>query len=758
MSLVTPAGIVARMLRCRGVLVVCWCVLVAVSALFALQLTDVVTGASSGVPGSGSVETIERSVRNGLPAGTFFPFLVLVESDGLSVHDARFEAHARKVADALVAVPGGGVVRSYWNTGRADLLGKGRHTALILFRSNVASFNEAEGLTRDLRKAVSALGLPGDFRVLVTGTPAMYFDLDRQSSADLLRAERVGLPITLLILLMTFGAPVAACLPILLALAAVVVSAAALFLLSDAMPVSVFAGNVVSMIGLGVGVDYGLFVITSFRRALADGLNPAAAAAAAVHDAGHTVVVSALAVVTGFAALFLVNVPALHSMAVGGICVVLTASLAALTLLPAALSWLGNTVNWPRKRTSRPANGGIWDRWASRVMGRPWTCLLAGLAILALFVAPVLRLERWNVGVENLTPELEAREGYEVLVRDFEAGAMGPTILSIEAPPGSTVWHPEFQRGVTFLSLRLLDDPRVATVNGFPDLLSVANSLRLSVDSSSALPPRLRELAADFVSPDGRTALIVVLPATTPESRESITLIEDLRRDMWPEFNGLHPRVGISGTAALTKDFDEEIFGRMRVVVPAVLGATFVVLLVSFRSVMIPLKAIALNLLSVLASYGFLVYVFQDGHGSAWIGLSPPGGLNSFVVVVLFTVLFGLSMDYEVFLLSSVKRAYALTNDNKRAVALGLQETAGPICSAALIMVSMFASFGFTRLVATRELGLGLAFAVALDATLIRLALVPASMALLGSLNWWLPPWPGRTPARGRPARPSLVP
>jgi RND superfamily putative drug exporter len=251
--------------------------------------------------------------------------------------------------------------------------------------------------------------------------------------------------------------------------------------------------------------------------------------------------------------------------------------------------------------------------------------------------------------------------------------------------------------------------------------------------------------------------ILVLLPASAPESPQSMALIDDLRREAWSEFDGMDVRIGISGTTALTKDFDDEVFGRMRIVVPAVLGVTFIVLFVSFRSVLIPLKAIVLNLLSVLASYGFLVYVFQDGIGAGAIGLSPPGGLNSFIVLVLFTVLFGLSMDYHVFLLGRVQSAYEATGDTVRAVSRGLQETAGSITSAALVMVSIFASFGFTRLVATRELGLGLAFAVALDATLVRLVLVPALMTLLGGYNWWVPAWM-RKPvhAPGRSAREVL--
>jgi RND superfamily putative drug exporter len=727
-------------LRHRGLTILLWSVLIGVSGIAASRVQDVLKGASDGIPGSKSVETIERAVNAGIPAGTFFPFLVLLKNDGLGVQDARFQAAAQAIEGSLKTVPGGGAVRSYWNTGRVDLLGKNRRTALILFRSNVARFNEAEVLTRDVRAAVGRAGLAGGFRALVTGTGPMYFDLNRQSSADLLRAERIGLPITLMILLVAFGAPLAAGLPVLLAMAAVTISSAGLFFLSRVTTVSVFSENVVSMIGLGVGVDYALFIVGSFRAELARGRGAHESAMRAVDDAGHTIIVSGLAVAIGFCALFLVNVPFLRSMAAGGIFVVLTAVAVSLTLLPALLSYAGTAVNWPRHNRQPPRERtAVWGRWAGLVMRRPWTFLVAGLTVLAVFVAPVRRLQPWNVGVENIGGDLEAREGYDVLAGEFNQGAIGPTILLVEAPLGQTVWDSAFQRGTAALSERLSEDPRIARVNGFPDLLSVAHSLHRSVRSTADLPERLQHLARDVLSDDDRTALVVLLPSFMPEARESMALVDDLRHDMWPELSGLRARIGISGTTALTKDFDDEIFGRMRIVVPAVLGTTFLVLLVSFRSVLIPLKAILLNLLSVLAAYGFLVYVFQDGRGATWINLAPPGGLNSFIVLVLFTVLFGLSMDYEVFLLTRVRDAYAATGDNVRAVSLGVEQTAGPISSAALVMVSIFTAFGFTRLAATRELGLGLAFAVALDATLVRLVLVPALMALLGPLNWWFP-------------------
>lgn len=729
----------------RRAVVVAWCGLLLVAGALGSRVQGVIKGGSDGVPGSPSVTTIERAVGAGIPAGTFFPFLVLVRHEHLSVHDPAFRDGVDRLTAALEQVAGGGAVQSYWSTSRVDLLGRDRHTALVIFRSNVERLNHAEVLTGDVRAAVRGAGLPRGFTAWVTGTAPMYFDLDRQSASDLLTAERIGIPITLVILLLAFRAPVAAVLPLLLAAAAVTVGSAVLFLLSHVTTVSVFSLNVISMIGLGLGVDYALFVVAGVRRLLARGHPPREAVACAIGEAGHAIVVSGGAVVLAFGSLLLVNIPFLGSLAIAGMAIVVTAVAAALTLLPAVLSFAGPALNWPRAdRFARDDGASVWARWTAFVMRRPLASLLVSLSVLAVFLLPLPRLQPWNIGVRDLGSQMEAREGYIVLAESFEQGWIGPAILQLETPRANGVWDPAVQQAVVEIADRLAEDARVARVTGFPDVVLTARSLHVSAGSREALPEQLRDASQDVVSPDGHLAIVVVVPAGAAEGPESMALLDEWRRDAWPELSGLGVRVSISGTAALTRDFDDEVFGRMPLVVAALLGSTFLLLLVAFRSVLVPLKAILLTLLSVLASYGFLVYVFQDGVGARWIGLDAPGGLNSFIVLVLFTILFGLSMDYEVFLLSRVKAEYEATGNDRRAVSLGVSQTAGAISSAAAIMVSIFLGFGFTRLVATRQFGLGLAFAVALDATLVRLVMVPALMALLGGRNWWMPAWLGQ--------------
>jgi RND superfamily putative drug exporter len=356
---------------------------------------------------------------------------------------------------------------------------------------------------------------------------------------------------------------------------------------------------------------------------------------------------------------------------------------------------------------------------------------------------PALRLQSWNVGARNLPVDNESRAGYEVLRERFSVGWMGPTVLVFEAPPGHTVWEPAPTRAILATASRLGGDPRVNDVVGFTSLADALELLPAPPRSADDLPPLVRPLAREVVSADGRHALLAVLPGLDPPTRQAADLVRDMRRTGFPEARAAGLAVLSGGPAAGLVDFDDELFGSLPRVVAVVLLLTFAVLLASFRSLVIPLKAIVLNLLSVLASYGFLVLVFQRGVGAKLLGLDPPGGLNSFIVLMLFTILFGLSMDYEVFLLSRIRDAYDRLGDTRAAVAAGIEETAGIITSAALIMVSIFAAFGFTRLTATREFGLGLAFAVLLDATLVRVVLVPALMMLAGPLNWWWPKWLG---------------
>jgi putative drug exporter of the RND superfamily len=497
------------------------------------------------------------------------------------------------------------------------------------------------------------------------------------------------------------------------------------------------------MIGLGVGVDYALLLVTAFRRALPGALTPQVAARRAVREVRSTIVCSGAAVAIGFLALGLVRLPFLKALVFGGVTVVVVAVVATLTLLPALLGMLGPRVNWPFRSARAPRPSAFWMRWAHLIMRRPLLATGVALALLAFFVSPVVRMSGWNLGASGLARDLEARRGYEVLERDFAPGWIGPTAIVLEAPAGHTVLEDAVRAHAYRFAALLGHDPRIAAIRGFPDLDAAMRRAHLHVERPSELPEPLRSAAIEACGPEGRIAIFALIGADAPESATGGRLVRQLRSGARYEF-GSGYTLRVTGAAAMLADFDQEIFSKMWLVVPAVLLITFLVLLIHLRSLLIPLKAIALNLVSVLASFGFLIRIFQDGHGAGLLGLTPPGGLNAFIVLMLFTILFGLSMDYEVFLLSAIRARYLRSRDSRDAVAHGIATTGGTITSAAAIMVTLFLSFGFTELIATREFGLGLAFAVALDATIVRLVLLPALMALFGRANWWLPAFRAR--------------
>lgn len=694
-------------LRRPKIVIFSWIVALALVAPFASRLAGELRGSTDAVPGSPS-ELVSRDLDRTFGKGSAFVFPAVLTSSGIATADPRFAAAATKLARVLDSA-GMVDVRHYWNTGDKTLLGRDGHSALVLVRPSAETFFDAESSVDRIREAARGAELGSAFDVKVTGMISLFHDLDVNASDDLLRAERIGIPLTLIVLLIVFGAPIAAGLPLVLAMGTIAITLAVLYALSRVMPVSVFAQNAVTMVGLGVGVDYALFLVSRCREELSRGASFRSAVETAANQAGHVVLISGLSVCTGFLALFLVNIRFLHTLALGGVAVVVTSVLMTLTLLPALLLLIGEKLNWPRRLSRRVrTDGGLWARWARETMTRPWRYLIPAVIVIGVLIVPTLRLKAWNMGADDLSPTMEARQGYDVLARNFAAGWMGPIAVLVKSRGDGSLQTGERAMAIAALSSSLASDPRVRVVGGYPSV-------------------------------DGRSALVFAVPRSAPESDEVMTLVRQLRADPWRAARDAGLTIQIGGFSASILDFDAELFGSLKRVIPVVLAITFIALVFAFRSIVVPIKAITMNLISVLAAYGFLVYVFQEGVGAKLIGLVPPGGLNSFIVLMLFTILFGLSMDYEVFLLSRIKEEYERTGDNRTSVVNGLAKSGGLITSAALIMVVLFGSFGFTRLTATREFGLGLAFAVALDATLIRVVLVPILMGLLGRANWWFP-------------------
>jgi uncharacterized membrane protein YdfJ with MMPL/SSD domain len=545
----------------------------------------------------------------------------------------------------------------------------------------------------------------GSGRIYLVGQGGLWAGLQALSKEDLERAEIVGLPIVLIVLLGVFGSLAAAALPLALGVASVLVTGAIVFWLSRVYGMSIFVTNMASMLGIGVAVDYSLFILARYREELRAGRSRDEARAVALRTSGMAVAFSGVTVIVALAGLFLIDATVVRSMAVGAIVVVAIAVLAAVTLLPALIAALGDRVSEPgrivgrvfRRRRREPRPGpGFWERWTTTLMKRPLPFALGATVVMLLIAAPALGLREDTGAVAMFPRDFETRVGFELAAGELGAGAMGPVQVLVERSDAAAL------------------AAYANTVRGLPGVAEVA-------DPVSA----------------GDRALLMVLPSEGPESAATKALVERLRDTPGPP----GARVSVGGATAQNADDTQVISGSLWKVAIFVLVLSYLVLLLVLRSVLLPLKAVLMNALSVAAAYGVLVIVFQWGWFDGFFGFESLGYVQAITPPLLLAVVFGLSMDYEVFMLSRIKERYAATGDNRLAVSQGLEASARTISSAALIMVAVFAIFAGTGVPQVKEIGIGLAVAIALDATVVRLVLVPTTMELMGRWNWWLPGW-----------------
>ncbi len=544
---------------------------------------------------------------------------------------------------------------------------------------------------------------------------------------DLESAETIGFPVVLLILLAVFGSLAAAALPLMLGFASVAITGAAIYFLSQATPMSVFVTNIASMIGIGVAVDYSLFVLARYREEIRAGAERVEARRVALRTSGLAVAFSGITVMLSLAGLYLVDSTTIRSMAMGAIIVVAVSILAAVTLLPVLMSLLGRRayargriavvgsllVRLVRTRRRRPGSTsderrkvGFWERWTERRHAAP-------------------------VGLGPRHGRGAARARHPRSVARLRQRRAAPVPGGPRDTRGRRAGRPEGRPGATGPAqvIAELRDGRTSDPENRAALSSYASELRRD--------PEVQQVSRPQPSRDGRAALITVAPRHDPESPQAEALVERLRADAGP-LDGV-AEVQVGGATAFNKDFIDLVSGSMWKILLFVLVFSYLVLFVLLRSVLLPLKAVVMNLLSVAAAYGVLVMVFQYGWFDSLLGFDSLGYVNAMTPPFLLAIVFGLSMDYEVFLLSRIRERYEATGDTGSAVAQGLRASAGTISSAALIMVAVFGVFAGTGTPSIKEIGVGMSVAIALDATLVRLILVPATMEIMGRWNWWLP-------------------
>ncbi len=537
-----------------------------------------------------------------------------------------------------------------------------------------------------------------DLRVELGGD-AVFLDAPDETSPF----EGVGILIALLVLLVAFGTVVAALVPIGLALVAVAVGMGGILLLAGAMDVSPSAIPIAGIVGLGVGIDYALFIVSRYRENRVAGRDNSTALADAMSSSGSAVVFAGGTVVVAMASLAVIGLGTLTSIGLATAIDVLSAVAAAVTLLPALLALLGDRIDTGRLlRRHRPAKRAeetAWWRFAHRVSGRPWPYAVGAVLALLAFAAPAVAMQTAWPAAGDAPSDTTYRQAYDLLAEGFGPGVNGPLLVVVDVTaPGVSA----------------------------DDVPGLADDIRAV--------PHIASVSEPQTSADGSTVVFSAMPTTGPADPETSVAIAEVR-DVLPG------NVSVTGLTALTDDLNDQLAETLPLFIGAVLVASFLLLMLVFRSVVVPLKAVLMNLLSIGAAYGVLVAVFQWGWGSSLIGLEGPTPITSLIIVIMFPILFGLSMDYEVFLISRIREEYDRIGDNTEAVARGMAGTGRVITSGALIMIAVFLAFVASPVPSLKMLGLGLATAVLVDATLVRMVLVPATMALLGKANWWLPGW-----------------
>ena len=558
-----------------------------------------------------------------------------------------------------------------------------------------------------------------NLKELVTDSPAGSL-LQVEASGDLFFAfeeaptgvgEAIGLLAAVVILLVAFGSVLAMGLPIGIALVGLTVSVSGLSLITYLVDIPSFAPVVGAMVGLGVGIDYALFVVTRHREYLAEGLGVPEAAGRAVATAGPSVIFAGGVVVIAILGLAVSGIPFMTATGIAVSVVVGTMVVAAVTLLPALLGLAGHRINGlrsgRRQRRETQVAGRTWHRWGRHVSAHAWVYAVGATALLVALAAPALSL-RLGFPDEGALPESRTeRQAYDLLADGFGAGVNGPLVIAVDVSSDPGVLEP--------LAAAVAADPGVASV------------------------------APAELSGDGRVATLVALPSTPPQDAATMETVERLRTEVFPEvLADSTASAHVGGQTATWGDLGGRVGDRLPWFIAAVVLLSFLLLTVVFRSVLVPLKAALMNLLSIGAAYGVLVMVFQWGWGKDLIGLQETVPVIAFIPMLMFAILFGLSMDYEVFLLSRVREEYQLTGDNEASVVRAIARTGRVITSAALIMIAVFFGFMLGDDPGIKMMGLGLATAIFLDATVVRLVLVPATMRLLGDANWWLPDWMGR--------------
>ncbi len=744
----------AWMARHRWWVLAFWGVLLLAAVLSYPRLLSSLVATDYSVTGSES-QRVAQLLESDFSAAGAEQDVVVFDSAKLTIKDAEYQQAVNKVLTQVRKQPGVVSVLGPTDPGAQGQVSADGHAALATLGLSGDDRQRADQAS-DLQDVVASAAGTGGVQAYLTGFSPQANDITEVENKDIERAESIGIPVAFVVLLVALGTVVSAFIPLFMAVSGLMATLFVLALFSVVREFDAFLLSIITMIGIGIGIDYSLFVLSRFREELARRRREGhpdpvpAAVGASMATSGLTIAFSGTIVAVSLLSLFVVQSPIFRQIATGTVLVVLCTMAAAWTLLPALLGALGGRVNrWGLPRRWQPAepyeetvvtsNG--WAKWARIVLARPWLALPA-LALLVLFALPAAGLKLGiDLGMSALS-DMPTGKAQAVLDRSFSPGAMSP-IQVLASHQGSGALSQADLNTIDKFTTATAKDPRAAGAYSITTILKEATG-EVSPQALAQLQqnPDAKTLVDQTVNTanGSNRTLITIVPKSAVDSTEAADLVKELRSTTIPSYTAsAGPNMLVGGAPAQYVDLSKETMDKLPIVITIVLVLSFLYLMLIFHALLIPFKAIVMNLLATGAAFGLTAWVFEEGHLEHVFGFTSTGFVQVYLPIMVFAVLFGLSMDYEVFLIGRMREEWRKTNNNEDAVTTGLAHTARPILAAALIMTAVFGCFLVADVLELKEFGFALAIAVLLDATLVRLLLVPAFMKIAGRANWWLP-------------------
>jgi RND superfamily putative drug exporter len=744
--------------KMRWLVVAVWIVFALFGAYGFGKLTPLLSGGGWDVPGSQSL-TAGKLLAKEFDGRSESSMTLVFRDPEHAAGTPEYNDKLRQVIDRLKTEEGVASVFSILDASQAigsGLIGEDAQMSIAFIEMNMKAdfvINKIPDYQNRVVEQAKSLGA----EAYLVGAAPFWGESSVQSQEGLAQAEMIVFPLIIIILLLVFRSIVATLTPLMVTIASVLVAMGIVYLVALQMELSVFVTNSTMMLGLGVGIDYSLFIVSRFKSELGvQGNSKQDAVVKTMETAGHTVFFSAITVIAALSALFIVPMAAIKAIAFGGIVVVLVAGLASLTLLPAVLVILGARINkgslpFLRPRQSTQTSG--WKRWTNAIMRKPVLFLIVTLAALAALASPALNMKLDSPDIRTLPADTSVRQGFTLMEKSFGIGAANQISIVLRNE-SNDLSSPEALAKIAALQAKLGEQANVAGVTSvasfFPGMDSSIVSGLLQ-GGGSALPSDVNLMVNRYMSSDRHTGLLEVELDQYGSSDAGRAVVKNLRDTLLPGFDLPEGTVfSIGGETIAGMDTSKAINDSLLPALGIMLVLIFFILVLTFRSILLPLKAIILNLFSVAATYGILVLVFALGYGSEIFNVESNGYIIHFVPVLLLALLFGLSTDYEVFLVSRIKEEFDRSGNHEDSIAEGMEKTGPLITGAAVLMVAVFAGFAFSGVLPIQMLGFGMAVAIALDSTVIRMLLVPVTMKLLGRASWWFPGRPKSEPSNPR--------